>query len=57
MAQFNENGDLVFISRIDDQINICGNRIEIGEIENAILEFKRIIGHGVHQNFAYICDF
>ncbi len=43
LAQFNENSDLVYVSRIDDQISIHGNRIEVGEIENAILEFKGII--------------
>jgi amino acid adenylation domain-containing protein len=43
LAQFNENGDLVYVGRMDDQISIYGNRIEIGEIENAILEFKGII--------------
>jgi amino acid adenylation domain-containing protein len=42
LAQFNENGDLVYISRIDEQISIHGNRIEIGEIENAIVEYKGI---------------
>lgn len=42
LAQINDNGNLVYVSRVDDQINTHGNRFEIGEIENAILEFKGI---------------
>ncbi len=43
LAQMNKKGDLVYIKRVDDQINTNGHRFEIGEIENAILEFEGII--------------
>ncbi|MBO4901187.1 MAG: amino acid adenylation domain-containing protein [Lachnospiraceae bacterium] len=33
LAKYNENGDLVFISRKDYQIKHMGHRIELGEIE------------------------
>ncbi len=35
LAQFNEDGDLVFLSRADHQIKHMGQRIELGEIEAA----------------------
>lgn len=35
LAQYNENGDLVFASRTDHQIKHMGHRIELGEIEAA----------------------
>jgi non-ribosomal peptide synthetase component F len=35
LAKWNENGDLVFVSRMDYQIKHGGRRIELGEIEAA----------------------
>ncbi|MEJ2900862.1 amino acid adenylation domain-containing protein [Pedobacter panaciterrae] len=36
------NGDIEFLGRIDDQVKIRGNRIELGEIQNALLKCKDI---------------
>lgn len=35
IGMFNENGELIFLSRKDDQIKHMGHRIELGEIEAA----------------------
>lgn len=35
IAKYNENGDLIFVSRRDNQIKHMGYRIELGEIEHA----------------------
>ncbi|MCT4686726.1 non-ribosomal peptide synthetase [Vallitalea sp.] len=35
-ARFLENGNIEFISRIDNQVKIRGIRVELGEIENAL---------------------
>ncbi len=37
IAKLNEDGDLIFLSRRDDQIKHMGYRIELGEIETALL--------------------
>jgi amino acid adenylation domain-containing protein len=36
LARYNEHGELVFVSRSDNQIKHLGNRIELGEIETAV---------------------
>ena len=36
LARVNENGDLLFMGRIDEQVKISGHRIELLEIENII---------------------
>ena len=38
----NFNSDIECIGRADNQIKVAGKRIEIGEIENAILQTKMI---------------
>lgn len=35
LGRFNDNGDLVFLGRADQQIKRMGHRIELGEIESA----------------------
>jgi amino acid adenylation domain-containing protein len=36
LARFNQQGDLVFLGRIDQQIKVAGHRVEIEEVENAL---------------------
>jgi len=35
IAYFDENGNIMYVGRMDSQIKLKGNRIELGEIENA----------------------
>lgn len=42
LAQWNEYGELVYISRKDFQIKHMGRRIELGEIETALLSLEEI---------------
>ena len=39
---FNENGEIIYLNRIDNQIKIRGFRVELGEIEKIIFEFPNI---------------
>jgi amino acid adenylation domain-containing protein len=41
-VKFNENGDLEFIGRIDNQIKLRGFRIELGEIETKLLQIPGV---------------
>lgn len=38
LGRYDENGDIVFISRIDSQVKHGGKRIELGEIESAAVK-------------------
>ena len=42
LAQWNEQGSLDFLGRIDNQVKIRGHRIELGEIEAAISDYPGI---------------
>uniref|UniRef100_A0A7V2ZI69 Amino acid adenylation domain-containing protein n=1 Tax=Ignavibacterium album TaxID=591197 RepID=A0A7V2ZI69_9BACT len=42
LGKYNQNGEIEFLGRADDQIKLHGFRIEPGEIENCILEFPKI---------------
>lgn len=42
LAKYNEQGELVFVSRKDYQIKHMGNRIELGEIEVVINSLERV---------------
>jgi acyl-CoA synthetase (AMP-forming)/AMP-acid ligase II len=37
-----ENGELVFVGRLDDQIKIRGHRVELGDIESALRSHPEI---------------
>ena len=42
LVRWNEDGELVFIGRIDNQVKLRGLRIEIGEIESVLSRFNSI---------------
>ena len=42
LCKYDENGELYYLERIDNQVKIRGLRIELTEIENKILEFPFI---------------
>ncbi len=50
LASWNEDGDLVYVSRIDFQIKHGGHRIELGEIENGLMAVEGIAGCCCVQN-------
>ncbi len=50
LAFWNEDGDLVYVSRIDFQIKHGGHRIELGEIENGLMAIEGILGCCCVQN-------
>lgn len=35
-AMIEQDGNIIYLGRVDDQVNINGNRIELGEVENVI---------------------
>ena len=52
IGRLDENGDLIFIGRRDQQIKHMGHRVELGEIEAAALSLK-----GVHEAVCmYVAD-
>ena len=50
LARYNEDGELEFLGRIDDQVKLRGFRIELGEVETAAAQTE-----GVGQVVALIC--
>ncbi|WP_413693140.1 AMP-binding protein [Psychromonas sp. KJ10-2] len=42
IAKWTSDGNVVYLGRTDDQLKIRGLRVEIGEIEQALLTFKEI---------------
>ncbi|MEE0867214.1 MAG: amino acid adenylation domain-containing protein [Clostridia bacterium] len=44
LAYYNEEGLIIFVGRKDSQIKIKGNRVELGEIENAAMCIDEIKG-------------
>ncbi|MGH2666782.1 amino acid adenylation domain-containing protein [Flavobacterium sp.] len=42
VAQWKPDGTIYYIGRIDNQVKIRGNRIELGEVESAIMEYPGI---------------
>ena len=50
LARYNEEGELEYLGRIDDQVKLRGFRIELGEIENAAAQYE-----GVSQAAAKVC--
>jgi amino acid adenylation domain-containing protein len=44
LARYRENGDLEFLGRADRQVKLRGFRVELGEVESALVSYP-----GVHQ--------
>ena len=44
MGKWNSKGEIIFLGRKDGQVKINGSRIEIGEIENSLIQF-----HGLNN--------
>ncbi len=42
LVKYNDRGQLIFIGRVDEQIKIRGNRIELREIEHHLLRHPEI---------------
>ncbi len=42
LVNSDQNGDLVFIGRTDDQIQVSGYRVELGEIEHVLRTFAEV---------------
>jgi len=43
LVKRNDSGEIIYLGRIDDQIKINGNRIELSEIENIAGQIKEIV--------------
>ena len=52
LVKLNENNELLFLGRKDNQIKLRGFRIEIGEVENTLLKFD-----GVTEAAVIVVDF
>ncbi len=57
LGYWREDGEVVFCGRIDTQIKLHGQRIEIGEIENTISNIDGVIQCAVIVRDQYICAF
>ncbi|NEW61722.1 amino acid adenylation domain-containing protein, partial [Sulfurovum sp. bin170] len=42
LARILDDGNIEYLGRVDDQIKIRGHRVELGEIENSILDYDSI---------------
>ena len=47
MAQWNEDGELVYLGRTDSQVKLNGFRIELGEIENEMMAYPSVTAASV----------
>src|SRR6185369_8462835 len=55
LAKFLPNGEIVYLGRIDDQVQIRGFRVELGEIRSHVLEHPavakaEVIATPLHSN-------
>lgn len=62
MARWLSDGTLEFLGRIDHQVKVKGYRIEVGEIENQILEHKGVkevvvMAREDRNNMKYLCAY
>ena len=61
LGKYNEDGEIEFVNRIDNQIKLHGLRIELGEIESKIIGFDGIINSVVtkitNEKSEYLCGY
>jgi acyl carrier protein len=62
LARWQPDGNIEFLGRIDDQVNIRGYRIEPGEIQSRLLEHENIkeavvIGRKAKKGDEYLCAY
>ncbi|URZ01279.1 non-ribosomal peptide synthetase [Clostridium felsineum] len=60
-VRWDDDGNIKFISRIDNQLKLRGFRIEAGEIENRLLQYKPItqvkVLLNMFQNESFLCAY
>lgn len=62
LVKLDNNGDLIFIGRTDDQLQISGYRVELGEIEYVLRTFAEVdravaLAYSEHDDQKYIIVF
>jgi amino acid adenylation domain-containing protein len=57
LAKWQTDGNLLFIGRVDSQVKIRGFRVELGEIENQLLNHEEIDGAVVLLKQAGLCAY
>ena len=61
LAKWNFNGEIEFHGRIDNQVKLRGLRVELGEIEKVMNDFKEIISSVVvvheHESGQFLCGY
>ena len=51
LARYLEDGNIEFLGRVDNQVKIRGNRIELGEVERNIKKLPNINNAAVNKTF------
>ncbi|MGE5343972.1 MAG: amino acid adenylation domain-containing protein [Candidatus Omnitrophota bacterium] len=63
LARFLPNGEMEYLGRIDHQVQLKGFRVELGEIENQLLQFEGIneaiviAREGSEEGYQYLCAY
>ena len=62
LVKLDNNSDLIFIGRTDDQLQISGYRVELGEIEYVLRTFAEVdrvvaLAYSEHDDQKYIIVF